>query len=279
MSDDGIKINYARLDEALARALTQSKREPVVYMKEQARGVVRRVVGITPPASITSSNFKDETGADVWHVVQGGAAKRQGERTVISDIAKIYGTRAGAVQVIKEHETHKGMVKGFVKYISSGELPRAQELFRYATSKGLIKFDDGALHRSRRNARGRVGRINGPLVYVSNDDLLKAYIKKMQSMVGFLAAGWNQACAMLGIQPPPWIWRHNAPGTGSVEITPTRITIRMVNQVGYAGEIPDFQRRVQFAVDAQADAIRRRSQKFMQNLFNDPQFKLKAFAA
>jgi hypothetical protein len=281
MSADGIIIETAQFNDAMARALAQSKREPVVFMKEQARGVVKKIIGVTPPASITPA-ATDYDGNQSWSVIQGGAAKRYGQATVSSDIRKLYGTRADAVRLMKNHATHAGMVKGFVKSVSSGELSRAKELFRYVTGKGIAPFDGGALHRQQRlNAirshRGGVGRIKNVFYYITNDDALKQYIKEMQARVGFLASGWNQACAILGVRPPVWIWRQNGPGTASVEVDERGITIKMINNVGYASEMDDWERRIQYALDSQVAAINRRSERFLKTIFNSPDFKLSGF--
>ena len=45
-----IDVDWTRLDNALSATLAESKREPIVVVREVAKGVVRKLVDITPPA-------------------------------------------------------------------------------------------------------------------------------------------------------------------------------------------------------------------------------------
>lgn len=278
MADDGFTLDYTAFDKALVTALSQSKRDPIVFVKEQAKGVVKRLVGITPPAHIAGTNIADIDGNAVWNVVQGGEAKRHGMALVRSDIAKIYGTPAMAYDLMKEKESHAGQAKGFWKLFKAGDLDRAKDIFRMVTGEGFTAFDDGTLHKARRNNRGRVGRVRKgrPLYYVNNPADIKSYTKKKSDMVGWLAAGWNTAAAMLGLQSPAWISRHSAPGRGSIVVTDEGLRITLTNAVSFAREINDWERRVQYALAGQAAAMARRSEDYLKKLFRDQGFKVAA---
>lgn len=273
MEDDGLRIDDSAFQEACARALTQSRREPMVYMREQARGVVRKIIGITPPAHITQIASSDEEGNSAWNVVQGGAAKSHGATAVQSDIRRLYGSSSASFELAASKETHHGQAKGLYGQITRGELDRARDLFRAMTGASLAPFDGGKLHRARRSPRtGRVGKRKKPVYYLTDDAPLAAYMKQKAAKVGWLAAGWNQAAAALGVQSPAWIWRHSAPGRGEIIAQENSIIIRMVNQVSFAANIADFERRVQYALDSQAAAINRRSLDFIRKTFNSPGF-------
>ena len=67
-------INTSPLAGSLRTLLETSKRDAVEVMREQARGVIRRIVNITPPAG---------------RGVQGDAARQRGQRLVVSDILRV----------------------------------------------------------------------------------------------------------------------------------------------------------------------------------------------
>ena len=77
-------INTSSLAGDLHTLLATSKREAVEVMREQARGVLRRVIDITPPGG---------------RGVQGDAARQRGQRLVVSDILRVVrGVRAPLAQ-------------------------------------------------------------------------------------------------------------------------------------------------------------------------------------
>lgn len=280
--NDGINIYYDPLDNAIARMLVQSKRDPLVALREVARGTLKRVIEITPPAHVSrigTDRFRSTPDTEISSVVLGGAAKRHGEAKVESDIRKLYGTPSDAYAMIKASKANEGEAAGFWQHYKKGEIDHAATLFRKATGRGFGAFDDGKLHKSWRNKRGNVSAKGKANFFVSNPDALKAYIRLIKSHVGWLAAGWNQACAMLGVQPPQWIWRHSSPGAGTVETTESRVTITMTNRVRYVDNINDWQRRIQYAVNSQAAALNRRSEDYMKKLFQNQGFKLSGFKA
>lgn len=260
--DDGFTIDYSKFDQALGRALAQSRRDPIVFMKEQAKGVVKRIVSITPPAS---------QGA------MGGDAKKQGVTKVRADIRKVYGSPAAAYQLIKDKEQFTGQAKSFWGLTKNGEQERAKDLFRAATGESYGPFDGGSLHHAKRvNGRVRGGRRDQPFMYVWDGEDMKNYIKEKENLVGWLAAGWNFAAALLGARPAAWIWRHASPGSGQIVVNDQGVKIIMTNRVDYASAIKDMTRRVQWALNTQADAMNRRAEQYLKTLFKDQGFKLAA---
>lgn len=258
-----LKIDMSAFDAAVSRALTETKREPVAYMREQAKGVVRRIIEITPPAH---------------DGINGSAARQHGAAVVKGDIAKIYGRPSDAYAMMKEMAPSESMAKGFWRHYTQGEFERAKDLFRAATGESFGEFDDGKLHSSRRGSRGRVSGIRSgkPLMWTWNPKALTEYVKKKQDMPGWLAGGWNFAAAMLNFRAPAWISRHASPGAGNLIVNDEGVRIRMVNKVGYAGEVDGWRRRIQWALNTQAEAIRRRSEQFVKNMFSKKGFKVAA---
>jgi hypothetical protein len=113
-----------------------------------------------------------------------------------------------------------------------------------------------ALHAAQRNPQtGRVRREQREARFVSQSDFNEV-LRGLVELVGILAAGWNPACAKLGVSVPAWIKRH---GTryGSVELVSTATTLRisMVNDVPFADAVTGLQRRVTFALRQTANEL------------------------
>ena len=262
MAADELTIDDTAFQSALTTMISQSKRGPLPVMLEQARGVARKIVGITPPAHITQAGT-DESGDALWNVVIGGEAKKHGEALVRADIYKVYGTAGKAYEKIKAAKP--ALAAPF--WIAKKRNNRAEmnRIFQLACGRVFEDFfsDDGARHQQLRNSRGRVGwGSKDPSMWVADDRALKAYIRTIQNRVGWLAAGWNDALAGLGISPARWIARHDAPGTGSIKVDDTGIEITLTNKVSYASK-SDLQRRVQYAVDSQTGTMERRLRDYL----------------
>lgn len=246
-----IDVDFAKFDAALSATLAASKREPMIVIREQAKGVVRRLVDITPPAH---------------EGVRGIEARRHGEALVESNIRGIYGTPDQAMELIKAGSSpDDGMAKGYWRHLKRGEFEDAAVILRAVTGRGLAPFDGGKQHQALKRGRARP-RNKGILYYVTDPKQLDAYISEIKGRVGWLAAGWNQAAASLGVQPPQWIWRHNAPGKVIIRETDARFEVLMTNEVKYAREAADLQRRLQWAVDQQAAAMERRTANMLEQI-------------
>ena len=106
-------------------------------------------------------------------------------------------------------------------------------------------------------------------------DALKAYLVKKQALVGFLASGWNQSAARLGLKPAAWIWANDGPGAVLIEVNEKGIRIVATNRVKYASSISQLRSRLQWAVDQQRRAIERRLAFFQQQQAKKAGFKTK----
>lgn len=92
-----VRIDDSQMQRAITRLLEETKREHSVVLREQARGIVRRIIDLTPPA-----NGK----------TKGGAAKKAGEATLRADIFKVFlPVKAGTaehVPIAAEHARWRG---------------------------------------------------------------------------------------------------------------------------------------------------------------------------
>jgi hypothetical protein len=92
-----IQIDTRGFMAAAERLLATSKRDPIVVLREQARGVIREVIALTPPGRPGDTKARSrgtaKVKADILKLVRGTASEARVER---SDIATIHaGARRG----------------------------------------------------------------------------------------------------------------------------------------------------------------------------------------
>jgi hypothetical protein len=147
------------------------------------------------------------------------AAKKAGELTIDNDIAKLM---VGAAKRVK------------------------RELQNPAS-----------LHTKARDSRtGRVNPRSRKVKAAVEKAALNELRRKLKLAVGTLAAGWNAAAQELGVKLPAWIARHGTKhGIIKVQVSKTGIRIYLANTVGFVDNIPDLERRLQWAVNVVAKNI------------------------
>lgn len=244
--------------QAVDRFMINSKRSRAEVMKEQARGILRSVIAITPPGNTEVKRGKS------GQITTAG--QKAGEKTLMSDLKRIF-TIMTQKQIENElkvagqdgftqefaHKGAKALGRFKVKVVSSGEM--------------------AGWHKARRNAsNGRARRVNRAATtglkkkdmigldigYVSREDFQK-YYNEVKKRIGFLASGWMQSAKSLGLKGiPGWITRNSAPGSVRISANDNGVRIDSTNSVRYANKIRDFQRGVDKAIDYQRVAIEKR---------------------
>jgi hypothetical protein len=247
MSEE-IRMDWSRFETALTRRLATSSRDHLLVLSEQARGIQRRVIDVTPPGSEGVKGTSRQ-------------ARKMGMAKVEGDIRKIYGTPGDAFELIKAKDAHAA--DAFWAAHKKQHLAEASRVMETVVGKKLYPFDNGSLHKRMRRG-GRV-RSRSIIFYVEDQRELKSYIKERQKRVQFLQAGWKHVAAQLGLSVPASISAHHAPGSAVIEVTQTRIRIVATNGVSYASNA-DVGRRIQFAINAQAGAMERQMQTYIDNL-------------
>lgn len=212
-----ITLNTDGFNAAVSRLLAGSKREAVAVLREQARGIIRNVIAVTPPGKWGRGSTE---------------ARKRGQAIVEADVFKVVRPVAAA---------------------------KAQE----QDVAGLMK-------RYRRNGRVRHGA--EPRITVPRDKL-KEYLKTKKALVGFLASGWNEAAARLGVKPAAWIWKNEGPGAMQIIVSDSAIRIVATNNVRYASSISQLRSRLQWAVNQQQRAIERRLKRFQDERAKKAGFK------
>ena len=212
-----LTLNTDAFNAAVSRLMAGSKRDAVVVLKEQARGILRNVIAVTPPGKWGRSSSE---------------ARQKGQACVVADVLKV------AVPV--------------------------------APSKAEEQDVAALIKRYRRNGRVRKGA--NPRITVPRDKL-NDYLKRKKALVGFLASGWNEAAARLGVKPAAWIWKNEGPGAIRIDINATGIRIIATNEVRYASSISQLRSRLQWAVNQQQRTIERRLKRFQEDQAKKAGFK------
>ena len=247
----------------LAAANGQTKRE---VAQTAAKGFVRTVVEITPPASKGTA---------------GTAAKKAGEATIASDVSRIFQPhkqetydriKANASKVTERTFGHRGAApigNTEVHVLTFAEMAA----FHHARRK-----KDGRVMGPRRGAfaSGNAGlnfdRALGITTGLRKKDLrgldiglvttrdYDRFVRLLQKGVGMLAAGWNRAGELLGVKLPLWVRRHGSSrGEAVVTETATLFRLTLSNAVAFVDNVRGYQWRVQKAVDYQARNMNRQA--------------------
>jgi hypothetical protein len=245
MSEE-IKMDWTAFNAALVRRVATSSRDGIMILAEQARGIIREGVAVTPPGHPG---------------VPGGtrAAQQHGEAKVAADLAKLYGTPGTAFALIRDRDVHQAAA--FWQLHKHGNATAAKQIVQQQIGGTYGPFDGGRLHDTQ-FVGGRVkGSKRRPVLYVSNPEELKAFAARQSGRVHYLASGWNEIAAKLGISLPQMITRHTGPGHAVIEISETRLRIVATNDVAYASDT-GLERRLQFAIDRQASKMEAQWQNF-----------------
>lgn len=206
------KFDMRRLEKAIKDLRPHVRKTRAELVEDAAKGFVKKVVAITPPAS---------------KGVSGSKAKQQGDQAIKSDLARIMVAAARKA----DRDTRKATA-----------LP--EDLYKRFRDKRTGRVNPGALKRPYR---------------VGKSELL-ALQRRLLKEVGWLAAGWNEAAKKLGVRLPAWVARHGS-GRGSIGITSggSRFRITIANEVGFVGNVKGFSRRIQSAINLQANAMKRQA--------------------
>jgi hypothetical protein len=235
-----ISFDTSKLRAALRTYQLATLKDTDTVVRDAARNFVKKVAAVTPPAT---GKLNSE-------------AKKRGERNVIGDLNHIF----------------VGLSPGlFAKF----EKLRAQGLPELRTKSGrvIVRSTDIAVpsikgwHYANRRRAGRVRsgrRSSAGIRAVILAQRKKDYQQRVLKKVGLLMAGWNASAAKLGTKLPAWTSRHGT-GGGRCAVTKARtgIRIRLENMVGFVTRVQGLERRVQWALNAQAGALERAADAIM----------------
>lgn len=248
-----VKLDWSDFEQKLARRIATGARAAYEVAAEQARGVIREVLNITPPGHEGSPGPTRE-------------GQTAGRAAVARDIAKLYGTPNDGYDLIAQKSQAAASAFWFTK---THNPEAAASIVREKLGISYSPFDGGALHQRFLNKRGRVARGRGirkPIIIVRDPPALEHYVEKKQGHVFWLMSGWKGICEKLGIALPAMVSQHSGPGLGTVEVTESHIRIFAANDVSFAAAT-DLQRRIQWAIDAQIGKMNRQWEDYVAKRF------------
>lgn len=226
MIEDGITIDTEGFSQDVGRFALLSGRSFGEELKNQAKGVMKGIVKITPPHS--NGNSVSE-------------AKRAGENAISRDLTRQF----RPVELVGSRKvTHL-----FGK-------PHPDAPWAVATKEKHPDVTAYYVATKRLDSRGRRARYEKP-IYVDR----KKYNKlrtQLEKRVGFLGGGFRDGAAGLGVALPAFMRRHTtAPGSLQMQLEGDNLYIIIRNDVSYASGLRDFVRRVEWAVQAQRGKMER----------------------
>jgi hypothetical protein len=227
MADDGIIIESEAFARDVAQFALLTGRSFADELKQQARGVMRGIIRVTPPFS---------AGATV------SSAKKTGENAIRGDLSRIFrsvnlvGSRKVTHLFGKDAEGAPWTVPEKEKHPDLGAI--------YSRQKSL-------------KSKGRQAIYRKP--YYVDSMKLQALEAKLKKRVGFLGGGFAASGEALNVPLPSFMKRHRAqaPGAIQMKLEGDNLSIIMTNSVRYASLVSGFARRVEWAVEAQRGKMER----------------------
>ncbi len=233
------EFDTSRLQRSMRTYQLAAMKGSEAVVRDAARNFIKKAASITPPA-IGKLN---------------STAKKIGERSIIGDINSILvGVPPG---IFKKLEAIRARGTGVIRTKSGTLVVKAADI-TVPSIKGWHYA-----HR-RRNGRVRGGKNRTAAVRaIVLAAQKKSYTAGVLRKVGLLMAGWNASAEKLGTKLPAWVTRHGSGGGRCAVNTRNGIHIRMENMRGFIGRVGGLKRRVQWALDAQANALDRAARAIM----------------
>lgn len=200
-------------------------------LKRGARGVTRRVIDVTPPAS------QGTTGA---------AAYRQGRIRI--------GKQMSAIMAPVRLKGRRLIPVVFGHRLATPVSVKTRELY-----PDVRQLYNTQLRASANGARLRLNNFRGQKFYVSKPKF-QAELKRRQSHVGRMASGWHAAARALDVNVQDWISRHgSARGSINMQLVTSRMRITAQNFApGASAQVrAELARRIPYALKYQAAAMER----------------------
>lgn len=224
------KLVRNHIGPTVRRFSSEMKRGLRDVTRQAAKGITRRVIDVTPPAS------QGSTGRDAR---MAGEAKIAGQMNAVLAPVRLKGRRK-VTTVFGRTLKRPVFVNTKEKYPDVAGIYRANTKTR-GTGTGIS-----------------TGRIRQK--FFVDVTKFKAVLNAKKARVGVTAAGWNAGAAALDVPVQAWISRHGSSG-GMVRIDVAGERMRVVVEnlsPGLPANIrADLARRIPYAVQYQADAMER----------------------
>ncbi len=250
--------NTALLEDRLHKLARAVGVAPGVVIKEEARGILRQVIALTPPGRTKQSaedkfwGVKQATGyalgrAAIKSDLFGGKRRSPARYSSIGLFQRI----GSSTQVPPRNLGREGQTVGVNLGWEQSKRIRIYRKF-WRPDAGIAEMT--AFHKRYQNPRtGRVGIVSQSTIgrwkvqdqmWVS-DSAANRYLRHLQSRVGWAKGGWAAGLIATGERPPHWIARHAA-AAGTVR--PNFGVNPFFYATARAVKIPNYQNMVNAAV-------------------------------
>lgn len=248
-----ITLVHDHMGPALLRYAEVMGRTLAGTVERAAKGVTRRVISITPPAS------QGMTGAAAYRA---GRTRIANQMSALLAPVKLKGRRK--ITTVFGHRLKRPV------YVQTKELhPDVAGLYRANTRT----LRDGVGVRLKNYRPGKK-------FYVDTRKFA-ALLQARQSRVGLLASGWSAAAQALDVPLQQWISRHGAArGTIKQDLRSAQMRITVRNEApGLPANLAaELDRRIGYAVRYQADAMRREMDYYAGKVARDLAIKTRNFS-
>lgn len=257
---DGITIDSEAFARDVGRFALLTGRSFAEELQNQARGVLKEVLSVTPPFNQNNKSISSAKGAGLSAIrrdLAGGGHKR-GSR------------RAGVFVVLPDHMIESALDTGLYQTENVRLFVRKDGTV-YGTEKQYFKpnasmqelrdhhrryFRNGKMTTAGSYERN-IGRWKFLDQMVIRRSTFERYLKTLEPRVGFLGGGFRSAAAGLKVAIPLFMRRHSSPGGLVMNLTGDDLSIIIKNDVRYAGETRDLARRFEWAIGVQQNKMER----------------------
>ena len=255
-------VDTRELEMALHELAKYAGVAPGIAMKQGGKMLARGLMKLTPPS--TFAQGRKAVAEDVNRVYTTVPTLiKQAEKS--GKVTDAKGFKAALTKAYKKGDesaveklltgpvgAHVATVKGHQrkgKNIAPYQATRPGRPIFPEIVQGSTKFSgtlNPNLHTNRQNRRGRVGGGNSASQLVRPSEL-KAYVKKIQSRVGWHMSGWVGLALQTGEKVPAWVMKQNLAAVSGTAVVDwgKNPSIRVINR---NVKIPGFQRTIDTVV-------------------------------
>lgn len=244
MSDNVISISTDVWEQRLVRLSSQLGIEFREALYGEWPFLIRKVMDFTPP-------FKTRA-----------AVKSAGTSSSASDLS--VGRKAVAFDIYKTMRPFNPAAKtpGLEKVLDRRDVATFNLIASRSKDPRManvtaVPFDPN-LHLAARDRRGRVkGRSRNKVVLGSDVGLLKQYVSKVQSRVGYAKSGWLKALLLVGGEAPGYVTKQGTSGGDVIDdhANPEYPSITAINRTPWAVRKDEGDRILADAYASRAAAI------------------------
>lgn len=266
MSEE-LEVDLSEFEIQFRRFMEHSRRGVEAEFKTQCKGLIKRVIDITPPASQAGTGI---------------SAKRMGQSAIRRDLIGYGGfsrhqKRAGIFTVLSDSLIDAAIDSGAYEGGENVRLWIRKDGSVYGTQRHFFRPDasmsEMRAHHKQYFVNGEmsaagaytrdIGRWKWIDQMVVRESTFNRYLKSVERRVGLYAAGWRPSAQALGVTTPQYMKNHGAIGAVEFRMDETDLSFRAINAVGFGRVDSEMLRRIRYAAEYQANAMERQIEVLM----------------